>query len=111
MSDSTVNWVVTGSSSGLGLELCRQILAASDKNKVYATVRARKSSGPSGEDKISVLEAESSGRLVILEGIDIGKDEVVEKLREKMAGVELDVIIHNAGSLTGHAQERTGDFA
>ena len=48
-------YVVTGTSSGIGLELTKQILAMED-TVVYATVRTRKSSA-SGEDAIGALAA------------------------------------------------------
>lgn len=103
-------YVVTGASCGIGLELCKQILAADATNKVYATVRAKENSSTK-EDLISPVVASSGGRLTVLEGIDISKDDVGVKLKAGLEGVTIDVLIHNAGSLSGHAPVREGAFA
>jgi len=96
------NVLITGVSSGVGLELCKQILEADPKNVVYGTVRSRAGSA-SKKDLISELEAANKGRLIVVEGVDIGKDACMEVLKTAMKGVMLDVLIHNAGGLYGHA--------
>ena len=89
-------YLVTGASSGLGLEIVRQLAARGDK--VFATVRKRKSSG-TGEDYISKVE----GDVTIIEGVDVMNDKVKEILQTApaLSGVSLDVIVHNAGGLGG----------
>lgn len=86
-------YVITGASSGIGLELCRQLAARGDK--VYATVRTKESS-MTGVDQISDV----AGDVTIIEGIDVASDDVGAVLAESaLAGVQIDVIVHNAGSL------------
>ena len=87
--------VVTGTSSGIGLELTKQILAMDD-TVVYATVRTRKSSA-SGEDAIGGLAATYGDRLKIVEGIDIAEDACKAKLAAALEGVTVDVLIRMPG--------------
>lgn len=85
-------YLVTGCSSGIGLGLVTALAARGDK--VYATVRRREGTG-SGEDLISKVE----GDVTILEGIDVTDDAVGAKLRAALSGVQIDVIVHNAGGI------------
>ncbi|KAJ1496023.1 hypothetical protein T484DRAFT_1761062 [Baffinella frigidus] len=88
-------WVVTGASSGIGLELVKQLAARGEK--VYATCRTLKSS-MSGNDGISSVE----GDVTVVEGIDVSLDNVGEALaKSALAGVTIDVLVDNAGSLNG----------
>ena len=88
-------WVVTGASSGIGLELVKQLAARGEK--VYATCRSLRSS-MSGNDGISSVE----GDVTVVEGIDVSLDNVGEALAKSvLAGVTIDVLMHNAGSLNG----------
>merc|ERR1719282_651746 len=96
-------FLVTGVSSGLGLDLCRQLVTRGDT--VYGTVRKRTNS-MNGKDEISDLVAMNPELLKIIEGIDIAEDSVTNLLKERLAGIQFDCIIHNAGSLNG---ERTED--
>lgn len=66
-------YVITGCSSGIGLDLVKSLAARGDK--VYALVRAR-SGSQSGVDAISNVE----GDVNIIDGIDVGSDDVGEKL-------------------------------
>jgi len=88
------SYLVTGVSSGIGLELCKQLAKRGDK--VYGTCR-KKTSSLTNEDNVSVL----AGDVTVLEDIDVTHDDVGEKLIKALDGVTLDVIIHNAGSLNG----------
>ena len=97
-------YVITGTSSGIGLELTKQILAMDD-TVVYATLRTRKSSA-SGEDAIGGLAATYGDRLKIVEGIDIAEDACKAKLAAALEGVTVDVLIHNAGGLAGYGEKR-----
>jgi len=88
-------WVITGGSSGIGLELVKQLAARGEK--IYVTCR-KKASSQSGVDSISEL----SGDITIVEGIDVAQDNVGEALKASaLADVTIDVLIHNAGSLNG----------
>lgn len=88
-------WLITGVSSGIGLDLCRILAARGDK--VYGTCRTRASS-LSNEDKISSIE----GDLTIIEGIDVADDGVGEKLKAALGtDVTLDYVVHNAGTVNG----------
>lgn len=85
-------YLITGTSGGIGLGLVKALAARGDK--VYATVRSRKSTG-SGEDLISAVE----GDVTVLEGIDVTNDDVGAKLSAALEGVRLDVVVHNAGGI------------
>jgi len=90
-------YLITGASSGIGLELVKQLTSRGDK--VFATCRKRESSS-TGVDIISSL----TGDITILEGIDVADDGVIELLKTSPAladGDKIDVIVHNAGSLSG----------
>ena len=90
-----LTWVITGASSGIGLEVVKQVAARGDK--VFATCR-KKASSASGVDAISAI----SGDVTIIEGVDIADDGVGAVLASSpLAGVSIDVIMHNAGSLNG----------
>ena len=92
-------YVVTGASSGIGLEVVRQLAARGDK--VFATVRKRENSA-TGEDFISSI----AGDVTVVEGIDVAKDDVGARLAASaLAGVVIDGIIHNAGGFNGARDE------
>lgn len=95
-------YLVTGASSGIGLNLVRQ-LSARDDTKIYATCRKRTSS-QTGDDALSELMNVGSSNITILEDIDVASDNVGSNLVKALTdeGVkEIDVVIHNAGSLAG----------
>ena len=75
-------FLITGSNRGIGLELCKQIIARGDE--VIAT--CRKSSS----------ELKNLG-VRIEEEIDISSEDSITNLKQKLLGVELDCLIHNAG--------------
>ncbi len=75
-------FLITGSNRGIGLELCKQIIARGDE--VIATCREA-----SSELKKLSLRIE--------EGVDISSEDSITNLRQKLLGIELDCIIHNAG--------------
>jgi NAD(P)-dependent dehydrogenase (short-subunit alcohol dehydrogenase family) len=78
--------VITGASSGIGLELCKQLTTRGDV--VYATCRT---SNPD-------LEAVGvTGGIVT--GIDVTSADCAEKLRAALKGVSIDVLINNAGGM------------
>lgn len=101
------NWVIVGTSSGIGLGLVQRVLAQSPKeDRVFALCRTRKSS-QTQEDSLTALEgaASTENRLTVIEGIDVADDGVGEKLTgagSPLAGVKIDYLVHNAGSVDGH---------
>ena len=96
---STTTYLITGSSSGLGLELTKQLLASTG-NKVFATVRKRDSS-LTGVDEITQIVPADGSSITIVEGIDVSSDTVGDVLLPQLNGSMIDVVIHNAGSLNG----------
>lgn len=75
-------YVVTGASSGIGLEFCRQLKSLGDN--VIAVVR-----------KISP-ELEELG-VKVESGIDITSPQNIQELAQKLKGITIDVLINNAG--------------
>lgn len=111
-------YLITGVSSGIGLELCRQILEASGENFVYGTVRSKQSSKSKADNVSAVCEKYNTGgaeRFVVLEDIDVAKDEVISQLKvvlESKNVTKLDFVIHNAGSVNGSSERLPeGPFA
>lgn len=76
-------YVVVGASTGIGLELVKQLIARG--SKVYATVRKPNAA------------ATSTGATVI-EGIDVTSDTAGALLASKLKGVSIDCLVCNAGS-------------
>lgn len=109
------NAVITGANRGIGMELCRQLLALGDngshadshnndsrsanniRDNVYSTIYAvcRKSS--SG---LASLAEAYPARLRIVEGIDVTDDEAPAKLRRVLPpeAVPVHLLVHNAGA-------------
>ncbi|VAW11701.1 hypothetical protein MNBD_BACTEROID05-291 [hydrothermal vent metagenome] len=79
--------LITGTNRGIGLEMCRQL-----KNKGYSvTAVCRQAS-----ENLKELEIE------IIEGIDVGQNDVIEKLKASLGNQrKFDVLINNAGILRG----------
>jgi NAD(P)-dependent dehydrogenase (short-subunit alcohol dehydrogenase family) len=77
-------YLVTGTNRGIGLEICRQLVAR-------------------GDEVIAVCRGASSG-LVALEvrvesGVDVAEEASVAGLAGRLAGLELDALVNNAGIL------------
>ena len=91
------SWLITGISSGFGMEIARQVLAAGDT--VFGTVR--------NEQKIQALAVEYPRTLIYrnLEITDTAQvREVVEEAFAQLGGI--DVVVSNAGyGLYGAAEE------
>ena len=75
-------YLITGSNRGIGLELCKQIVARGDE--VVATCRKASS------------DLKNLG-VRIEEEVDISSEDSIINLRQKLLGIELDCLIHNAG--------------
>ncbi len=75
-------YLITGSNRGIGLELCKQIIAKGDE--VIATCRNASN------------ELQNLG-VRIEENIDISSEDSINNLRDKLSEVEIDCLIHNAG--------------
>lgn len=78
--------VIIGANKGIGLELARQLAARGDE--VIAAVRQ-------SSDDLSTLDVE------VIEGVDVTEDKGVARLRDALGDRRIDVLIHNAGILTG----------
>ncbi len=77
--------LVTGANRGIGLELCRQLAARGDE--VFAACR----------EPSTALERAGAR---VLANVDVADDASVEKLAHELRGVELDLVVNNAGILT-----------
>ena len=75
-------YLITGSNRGIGLEYCRQLIARGDE--VIATCR------------FSSPELEALG-VRVEEGVDVTSIKSILKLKAKLEGTYIDVLIQNAG--------------
>lgn len=80
--------VISGANRGIGLELCRQAKARGDE----VIALCRRASEPLRELGVRIEE-----------GIDVSDDAVVPRLKERLAGVSVDVLVNNAGILSRQA--------
>jgi NAD(P)-dependent dehydrogenase (short-subunit alcohol dehydrogenase family) len=79
------NVLVTGANRGIGLELCRQLVARGDE--VIAVCR-------SGNSALQALN------LRVIEGIDVSSARSVDLLQTELGNTQLDWLINNAGILS-----------
>ncbi|MCA9394526.1 MAG: SDR family oxidoreductase [Candidatus Omnitrophica bacterium] len=78
--------LITGANRGIGLELTRQLKTGG--HEVFAACRQ------------SSAELHETGAH-IREGIDVARDDAIERLHQALGGVTLDLIINCAGVLEG----------
>jgi len=83
--------VVTGANRGIGLELCRQLAARGDK--VIAVCRK------------GSAELDAPG-VRVEPGIDVSDEGPIEQLAKRLAGVEIDLLVNNAGVLQAESLDR-----
>lgn len=77
--------LVTGANRGIGLELCRQLVARGEE--VIAVCR-------SNSDSLRTLNVR------VIDGIDVSSGESVTGLSSQLAGEQLDWLVNNAGILS-----------
>lgn len=103
MTSKVTTYLVTGASSGIGLEFVKQLAGrtlAGSSTHVIATCR-KKASSVTGADGISSVKAAEGNTITIVEGIDVCQDDCKEKLIQGIpeSCQTIDVVIHNAGSM------------
>ncbi len=86
------NILVTGGNRGVGLEICRQM--KSRGANVFATSRDQ-------SDDLSACGAS------VIPSIDVSKPADIERLAAALKGIQLDMLLNNAGVLT---RENLGDM-
>jgi len=77
-------YVITGANRGIGLELCRQLAARGDE--VVAVCRKR-------SDPLDALGVRVEA------GVDVADAGAIEDLARRLADVDIDVLVNNAGIL------------
>ena len=80
------NVVIIGANRGIGLELAKAYLNNNDK--VYAICR-------NSSEQLASMDAH------VIDGIDVTADNYTTALSKALAGIEIDILIHNAGILRG----------
>lgn len=89
--------VITGAGRGIGLELARLYAQAGDR--VIGGVR-----NPSAAPALDALAGDWPLRI---EALDVVSQESVESFRRSLDGVQVDILINNAGVLGGDRQSLT----
>ncbi|MAY80783.1 MAG: short-chain dehydrogenase [Deltaproteobacteria bacterium] len=82
--------LITGANRGIGLELCRQLVARGDQ--VIATCRG-------GSTELHSLGVR------VEEGVDVTSDDSIAHLVRRLEGLPIDLLINNAGILNRESLE------
>lgn len=86
---AAMQWVVTGTNRGIGLELVRQLIARGDQ--VIAGVRTLDRAAP-----VQALGGRAEGRLRVLQ-CDVGDDASVRAFADEIGDTTIDVLVNSAG--------------
>jgi short-subunit dehydrogenase len=78
------NIIITGANRGIGLSFVNHYL--NDNHNVYALCR-------------TASEELKNSKAIVIEGIDVSKDDLEGKLLSSLKNISIDVLINNAGSL------------
>ena len=89
--------LITGANKGIGLQLTR--LYAEQGDKVIACCR-----NPGGADDLKALAADHD---IDVKTVDVGDDASVAALGKDVAGVTIDVLINNAGTVGPGMENQT----
>lgn len=85
-------YVITGTSAGIGLEMTKQLVARGDT--VYALCRTE-------SEALKAVVKAAGDKVKVLTDMDVMKDDIAEKLKSGLAGITIDVVVNNAGSING----------
>lgn len=83
-----MNVLVTGAARGLGIGICAQLAARGDT--VFAACRN------SNDELAAIVAKAATGKVRVIEGVDVAMDDAIGKLKSGIAGAPLDAVICNA---------------
>ncbi|KAL9650220.1 hypothetical protein ABK040_014876 [Willaertia magna] len=96
---TTKNILITGCSKGIGLKLVELLLKDNPSNQIYATCR-----NPPNAKQLTLLSEEFHNRLII-EPLDVTKEETITNFVQKYANLKFQLVINNAGQYSPNRQE------